>query len=161
MDQQEVWACVIISRLFILVRVAVESSRWRFQLAPAVREMQDLLPPSPTVPTTAQKYFPTPSPLAVAPPMALNLSAVSSATVVSAPHSSNPDADSGIDLGPPIKPLDLSRMDTDELFFALERVVEDMKDWLGCVESGLDELLRVSGQAGVDGDPRKVDAVTT
>jgi len=42
--------------------------------------MPDLLPPYPTVTTTPQKFFPTPSPLAAA-PMAPNLSALSSTTI--------------------------------------------------------------------------------
>ena len=52
------------------------------------------------------------------------------------------------DFGPSIKPLDLSRMDADEVFIGLEGMVMDMKSWLGCVEDGLDELLTVSNEFG-------------
>jgi len=51
-------------------------------------------------------------------------------------------------------------MDTDEVFVALEGVVEDMTAWLGVVEGGLDELLRVTldgegegNGAGAEGVP--------
>ncbi len=117
--------------------------------------MPDLLPPYPTVTTTPQKFFPTPSPLAAA-PMAPNLSALSSTTISPNPHPEDIQAA----FGPPIKPLDLSRMDTDEVFVALEGVVEDMTAWLGVVEGGLDELLRVTldgegegNGAGAEGVP--------
>ncbi len=92
--------------------------------------MPDLLPPSPTTTSAPQKFFPTPSPLAAA-PMAPNLSSLSSTTIAPATN------DAEFKFGPPIKPLDLTRMDQDEVFATLESVVEDMKGvlrmgWMSC-----------------------------
>ena len=56
--------------------------------------------------------------------------------------------DGGI-VPPPIQPLDLGRMDGDDVLVELERTVEDMKVWLACVELGMDELLGT--ELGVDG----------
>ena len=50
---------------------------------------------------------------------------------------------------PPIRPIDLGSLDAEEVFAELERTVDDMKGWLGCVESGMDELL--GGISGVEG----------
>jgi protein-serine/threonine kinase len=47
---------------------------------------------------------------------------------------------------PPIRPIDLGGLDAEEVFAELERTVDDMQRWLGCVESGMDELL-----SGMDG----------
>lgn len=44
-------------------------------------------------------------------------------------------------LGPPIRPLDLSMLESDDVFDELGRMVDDMQSWLGCVESGLEDLL--------------------
>ena len=75
--------------------------------------------------------------------MAPDLSAMSSTTTI-APTQHHEHAD----VGPPIKPLDLSGMDADEVFVALEGMVTDMNSWLGCVEDGLDELLMGSIESG-------------
>jgi len=128
---------------------SVINSSGLMKWSPTVPEMPDLLPPSPTVSSTPQKFFPTPSPLAVAPPMAPNLSSLSSTTV----SASNPvQRDFRPAYGPPVKPLDFSRMEADEVFATLEGVVEDMKVWLGCVEDGLGDLLTIMGNDGFDGE---------
>lgn len=44
-------------------------------------------------------------------------------------------------MGPPIRPLDLSMLESDDVFDELGRMVDDMQSWFGCVESGLEELL--------------------
>ncbi|WWD22796.1 hypothetical protein CI109_107290 [Kwoniella shandongensis] len=142
------------------------------KLSPAVPEIPDLLPPSPSVTSTPHKFLPAPSPLAQIhhqpPPvpsipvsMATNgnpsqTSMVpngigSAASGSSIPHSHTPTS-AGYSLGPAVRPLDLSRLDVDDVFAELERTVDDMQKWLGCVQSGLDDLVKVTMEPmGVEG----------
>ncbi|WVQ72348.1 hypothetical protein IAR50_001899 [Cryptococcus sp. DSM 104548] len=48
-----------------------------------------------------------------------------------------------IRLGPSMRPLDLSRLDSQDVFAELETLVDDMQSWLGCVEHGLEDLLQL------------------
>ncbi|TYJ57523.1 hypothetical protein B9479_001841 [Cryptococcus floricola] len=50
-------------------------------------------------------------------------------------------------LGPPIRPLDLGHLDSQDVFTELESLVDDMQSWLGCVENGLEDLLRLPESA--------------
>lgn len=58
-------------------------------------------------------------------------------------HATQPAAFASVNakLGPLIRPLDLSTLESDDVFDELGRMVDDMQSWLGCVESGLEELL--------------------
>ncbi|KAK8844657.1 hypothetical protein IAR55_006504 [Kwoniella newhampshirensis] len=136
------------------------------KLSPAVPEIPDLLPPSPSVASTPHKFLPAPSPLAQnnhqtppvpSLPITFNLAAANALAqmpVTPAPVSACMPSDSGIstraphvanhDIGPPIRPLDLSRLDTEDVFAELEKTVDDMQKWLGCVQSGLDDLMKVN-----------------
>lgn len=149
------------------------------QLSPAVPDMPDLLPPSPSVANTPHKFFPSPSPLAQtthahAEPSAASAASASATasaafsfpTLASAPMSAaasqrsllpagtipasappglatQPNAFAPVHatMGPPIRPLDLSMLESDDVFDELGRMVDDMQSWFGCVESGLEELL--------------------
>jgi hypothetical protein len=46
------------------------------------------------------------------------------------------------DYPPEVRPLDLGSLEGDDVFLELERTVIDMQAWLGCVEAGLETLLR-------------------
>ncbi|ORY23535.1 kinase-like domain-containing protein [Naematelia encephala] len=131
------------------------------KLSPAVPHISDLLPPSPTAAAAGsgpQRFFPTPSPLSV--PMAPTISQVSSFSAQSATTATNPanrqirddDDDHEVTndsmLGPPIRPLDLSSIDDSVVFDELGKMVDDMRVWLGCVEQGLEDLLK--GGVAVD-----------
>ncbi|WVQ82620.1 hypothetical protein IAT38_004751 [Cryptococcus sp. DSM 104549] len=132
------------------------------KLSPAVPDIPDLLPPSPSVTTTPHKFHPAPSPLAqvrsqppplpsymsvpalIPQPMGVlgQMSAWTSSAPSGADVSSQEPAKPHNMLGPPIRPLDLSKVDADDVFAELEQMVDDMGCWLGCVEGGLDDLLR-------------------
>ena len=81
--------------------------------------------------------------------MVSSQSQLSTASAATISPSSNGMMPSGANLGPPIRPLDLSRMESDDVFGALESTIEDMRSWLECVETGLDELLKFPLENGM------------
>ena len=120
------------------------------QLSPGAPDMSDLLPPSPSATVGPQRFFPSPSPLAPpSVPMVSSHSQLSTASAATISPTTNGMTPSGANLGPPIRPLDLSRMESDDVFGALESTIEDMKSWLECVENGLDELLKFPLENGM------------
>jgi hypothetical protein len=52
-------------------------------------------------------------------------------------------------MGPPIRPLDLSKMGDEDVFAELERTVDGMMGWLDCVGAGLEELARLQPEEPV------------
>jgi protein-serine/threonine kinase len=126
----------------------------RLQLSPAVPELPDLLPPSPSTAAPPNRFLPARSPLGgtypyqnptsgsvMAPASASSPSLVtpiSNPSVSGAAGATVPPA-----MGPPIRPLDLSKMGDEDVFAELERTVDGMMGWLDCVGAGLEELARL------------------
>ncbi|KAK4683941.1 hypothetical protein P7C73_g6267, partial [Tremellales sp. Uapishka_1] len=113
------------------------------KLSPAVPDISDLLPPSPSVPnnpSTTQRFFPTPSPLSL--PSGLPPSQI--------PIQKQPPPPVLPPAFPVLRPLDLSDLEGDDVFEELERTVENLGKWLSIVGDGLEGLIKTNSAAGED-----------
>nr|ODN87066.1 STE/STE20/YSK protein kinase [Cryptococcus depauperatus CBS 7841] len=131
------------------------------KLSPAVPDIPDLLPPSPSISSTPHKYISSLSHLtgnqgqaqlevaAVSPshfsqtPLVIPNTSISAAAPFDPALSSIPLPPAHEKLGPSIGPLDLGKLDSDDVFMNLEKMLDDMQAWLRCVESGLGDLATV------------------
>ena len=123
--------------------------------------MSDLLPPSPSIPTTNMKpYFPTPSPLG------LDIDLLGPSAVLTAPsplpqipspgsHTRNNSLVAPSPLReriPEIHPLDFGTMiqSHEETHAGLGRIVEDLSQWLSITEAGLNKLLESASEDRIE-----------
>jgi protein-serine/threonine kinase len=121
------------------------------QLSPATPDIPDLLPPSPSVASQNQRFFaPTPSPLSSLPnPQPVTPNQPSQSLPLPSPSSVGqvnvqPPSPS-FRMGPPIRPLDLGKLSaSQDVYSELEQTVDEMRRWLGVVEMGLEDMLRLT-----------------